>query len=101
VGSLGCGSKEFSANFYWTMNGINPCQQMWCSACYILSKEVRFPMKERAIDMEENKNNPKERQRLIAAWGKWHRPGNQYKNGQDGDHARLPFEPYRARAKAN
>jgi hypothetical protein len=32
-----------------------------------MSKEVLFPIKERAIDMEENENRPKERQRLIAA----------------------------------
>jgi hypothetical protein len=57
-----------------------------------MSEEVRFPIKERAIDVEESASEPRERQRLIAAWGKRHRPGNQYKNGRDGDHALVPFE---------
>ncbi len=57
-----------------------------------MSPEVRFPMKERAIDTEENENDPKERQRLISAWGKRHRPGNQYKHARDGDHTLVPFE---------
>jgi hypothetical protein len=64
------------------MNGFNPCQQMWCSGSYTMSKEVHFPIKERAI----------ERQRLIVAWGKRHRPGNQYKSARDGDHALVPFK---------
>jgi hypothetical protein len=57
-----------------------------------MSKEVRFPIKELAIDVEENENDPKERKGLIAAWGKRHRPGNQYKSARDGDHALMPFE---------
>jgi hypothetical protein len=57
----------FCTYFFWTMNGFNPYhQRMWCGACYTMSNEVLFPIKERAINMEENENKPKERQRLIA-----------------------------------
>jgi hypothetical protein len=57
-----------------------------------MSNEVRFPIKERAIGVDKNENGPKERQMLIAAWGKRHRPGNQYKSARNGDHALVPFE---------
>ena len=57
-----------------------------------MSEEVLFPIKEQAIDVEENVNKPKERQRLIAAMGKRYRPGSQYKLGRDGDHLLVLFE---------
>jgi hypothetical protein len=55
-------------------------------------EEALFPIKERAIDVEKKRNEPKERQWLIAAWRRRHRLSNQYKNGQDGDHVLVSFE---------
>jgi hypothetical protein len=83
----------FCPHFYWSMDAFNPCQHMmWCGACYTMSKEVHFPIKEQAIETEKNENKPREWQGMIAAWGERHRLGNQYESDRGGDHALVPFE---------
>ena len=82
----------FCANFYWSMRGYAPCQQMWCGECYFLSPEIQFHVKQRVIDKDGNENNPLHRQRMQAAWGRKQQAPDDFLRGQDGDHTMVPFE---------
>ena len=65
---------------------------MWCGGCYSSSQEVLFHVKRRAVDAEDNENDPQHQQRMTGAWGKKQRDVKDFLVARDGDHLMVPFE---------
>jgi hypothetical protein len=65
---------------------------MWCGACYSSSKDVLFHVKQRAVDVDDNANDPEHQQCMTAAWGKKQRSVDDYLVARNGDHLMVPFE---------
>jgi hypothetical protein len=43
-------------NFYWSVNGFEPCRKMWCGECYTTKPEVEFHI--RTLSDEPGQNEP-------------------------------------------
>jgi hypothetical protein len=65
---------------------------MGCGACYSSSQDVLFHVKQRAVDVDNNANDPQHQQRMTAAWGKKQRAVNNYLVAWDWDHRMVPFK---------
>jgi hypothetical protein len=82
----------FCSNFFWSIKGYAPCQQMWCGACYSSNRSVLFHVKARAEEEAERENDLHHQQKMLQAWGKKHRSLDNFPVGRDGDHLLMPFE---------
>jgi hypothetical protein len=82
----------FCNNFYRSLKGYAPCQQMWCGGCYTSNQDVLFHVKSGAEEEVESENNPHLQQQMRQVWGKKHRASNDFLVVRDGDHLLVPFE---------
>jgi hypothetical protein len=56
------GPGDFLRIFFWSTKGFAPCHQMWCGGCYSSSPNVQFQVKQRAVDIDDDDNDPQHQQ---------------------------------------
>jgi hypothetical protein len=57
-----------------------------------LSQETLLHVKQRAVNAEDNDNDPHHQQQMTVAWGRKQRNVNNFLVGRNGDHLMVPFE---------
>ena len=74
----------FCANFCWKVGNFQPWQSIWCGRCYTLSDSIKFHIRTKPIEDEDEG-------RFERAWSsQWE--DDQHQSARDGDHLITPFE---------
>jgi hypothetical protein len=82
----------FCANFYWSVGGYPPCQQIWCGKCYTTKNELGFHISKLTEEEEFENAHPRDRPRMQKSWGRKARSEDDYLRERDGDCTLVPFK---------